>query len=337
MPMNDERAALQAAINGFRVSRLISLAAKLRLADHLAAGPLPAHDLAQLTGSHDDALYRVMRALAGLGIFEEQPGRIFALTPRAELLRSDAPGSLRVAAETIGEEWVWRPWGVLEHSVATGEPAFDRLYGQSTWEWFGRNQAAGDLFNLHMETITRSDVEPVMAAFDFSRARVIVDIGGGQGTLLAAILRRHRQARGVLLNLPSVIDAIDREGLRDLQGRLDLVAGDFFRSAPKGGELYILKDILHDWPDADAGRILAVCAAAMPPQAKLLIIEHMVCPPNQSCTAKLVDIQMMVRTGGRNRTLEEFHSLLTANGFGELELIRTQTGPDLLAVSPQQS
>jgi hypothetical protein len=328
--MIDERAALQNAIGGLRVTHLIAVAAKLRLADHLAAGPKTVGQLAHATGCDAGSLYRVLRALASLGIFAEESDRSFGLTSRAEYLRSDIAGSLRVAAEVAGEEWVWRPWGTLLHSVTSGTTAFDHLYGRSTWEWFGENPAAAALFNQHMEDITSADADAVVAACDLSGVHTLIDIGGGQGRLIAAILRRNSAMRGVLFNLPHVIDSADRQKVQDVAPRLEFVAGDFFKAVPTGGDLYILKEILHDWDDARAREILANCHQAMHANATLLIIEHVICPANQPCSAKLVDIQMMVRTGGRNRTQDEFRELLVASGFTEPEVFQPSRGPGLL-------
>ena len=319
-------------IGGYRLSGLIALAAKLRVADHLATGPKTAGELALLTSCGEDSLYRALRALASWGIFAEEPGRCFRLTPKAEYLRSDAADSLRVAAEVVGEEWAWRPWGSLLHTVRTGTPAFDYLFGESTWRWFGDNPAAAGLFNQHMEGITSKDSEAILAAYDFPGMRTVVDVGGGQGTLLAAILRRHPNATGVLVNLPQVIRSADRERFNDVAHRFEWVAGNFFDAVPAGCDVYVLKDILHDWADEQARSILATCRRAMREDSILLVIEHLVCPPNRHCVAKIVDIQMMVRTGGRNRTQEEFRELFEWSGFGGFEIIRSAGGPELLAV-----
>ena len=335
--MNNDRSTIQHAIGGFRLSQLISVVARLRVADRLTTGPKTVGELAQATGSHEDSLYRVLRTLAGLGIFAEQDGRLFGLTPSADFLRSDVPDSLRVAAEVVGEEWMWRPMGALLHSVMSGEPAFDHLYGGSTWDWFGQNPAASGLFNQLMDATTSADAKTIMSAFDFSDARMVVDIAGGQGVLVAAILRRHPSARGVLFNLPHVIESANRDAVGDVAHRLQFVAGDFFEAVPPGGDLYILKQILHDWNDDRSRDILATCHRAMAENTRLLIIEHLVCPPNHSCRGKAEDIQMMVRTGGRNRTTEEFRDLLIPSGFDLLAIIRPAGGPDVLEARCRKS
>jgi hypothetical protein len=330
--MNEDRVALENLIGGFKLSSLVALAAKLRLADHLSSGPRTAGELAALTSCHEDSLYRALRALAGLGIVTEELDRRFRLTPCGEYLRSDVPGSLKIAAEIVAENWTWQPWGALLHSVRSGETAFDHLFGESTWSWFSTNPEAAALFNQHMDVRTSADAEALLAAFDFFGIRTIVDVGGGQGSLLAAILRRHPGASGVLVNLPHVIESVNRSSFYDLGHRLEFASGDFFHAVPDGADLYILKDILHDWNDDQAQKILETCRAAMHARSVLLVIEYLICPPNQHCAGKVVDIQMMVRTGGRNRTQEEFRDLFNRSGFGEFRLLRPDTGPDLLAV-----
>jgi hypothetical protein len=327
------RDALLGLIGGFRVSQMIAVAAKLRIADHLRDGPRTSRALAQLTGSHHDALYRVLRTLASLGLFAEDEPDLFRLTPLGDWLRSDVPGNVRSAAEVVGEEWMWRPWGALAHTVKTGETAFDALYGQDTWTWFGDHPDAARLFDSLMDEITLADAEAIVAGFDFSAHRTIVDVAGGRGVLLAEILRRNPGARGLLFNVPAVIDSARLTIPRALGDRLELASGDFFRAVPGGGDLYILKNILHDWSDADAAKILVTCRQAMAPHARLLIIEHLVCAPNERCAGKVGDVQMMVRTGGRNRSIAELSRLLTAGGFQQPALRPSAGGPDLLVTA----
>ena len=325
------RRAMLNMLDGFRVSQMVAVAARLGVADYLKDGPKTVQEIAHATGSHEDALYRLLRALACMGVFAEDDGRRFELTSTAEWLRSDVPGSLRVAAEVIGEEWSWQPWGALLWSVRTGETAFDHLYGRSTWDWFAEHAAAGRLFDRHMDAITATDAAAVVAAYDFAAARTIVDVAGGRGVLLAAILKAHPAARGVLLNLPAVVASAGEMLDRDIAERIELVAGDMFDAIPDGGDVYILKNILHDWDDDAALAILATCRRGMPDTATLLVIEHLVqASTSGRCQAHLADVQMMVRTGGRNRTLPELRSLLGAAGFDVLCVIPTAPGPEIV-------
>lgn len=306
---------MQNMIRGYQLTQIVSVAAKLRIADHLKNGPVTVRELATLTGSHEDSLYRLLRALAGMGIFAEEKGLRFRLTPAAELLGSGARGSVRVSAEVAGEDWMWRSWGALLHSVRTGETAFDHLYGKATFDWLSENPAAGQLFDEFMAERTAASVEAVIAAYDFSPARTVVDLGGGAGVLLTAILRHSRIARGILFDLKHVIAAARTKVEPSIARRCEFVSGDIFKAVPRGGDLYILKSILHDWSDVRAQAILATCRRAMAGKGKLLVLEQIVCGPNQPCEAKLADINMLLRTGGRNRTEKEYRDLLATGGF----------------------
>ncbi|MDQ6698883.1 MAG: hypothetical protein M3Z36_01705 [Acidobacteriota bacterium] len=319
---------MQQAIYGFRLSQMISVAAKLRLADLMRERPRRLRELAQASCTHEDSLYRLLRTLAGFGIFAEEEHRTFRLTPEAEFLRSDVPDALRVSAEVVGEPWMWRSWGSLLHSVQTGETAFDHIYGKDTWTYFGEDADASGLFNEFMEELSTPESWAIVEAFDFG-GKTVVDVAGGQGALLSVILERHPTARGVLFNLPHVIDSAPKEN----SAGIEFVRGNFFESVPPGGDVYVLKNILHDWEDGRAKEILAKCRSAMTREARLLIIENLVYGPNEPCKGKGGDINMMVRNGGRNRTEAEFGDLLVASGFEIVRVIPTHGGPDLLKAS----
>lgn len=323
---------LQAMINGYRNSQLLYVAAKLRIADMLLSGPLPVEDIARRAKAHEDSLYRVLRALAGAGVFSEESGRRFALNPMARLLLSQ-PGSLRVTAEITGEPWYWRPFGDMLHTVRTGETAFDHIYGKHTWDWFGENPGPAALFDAYMGEVTGNDTRAVIGNYDWSALRTVVDIGGGNGTLLTAVLREAGSARGILFDMPHVIEAARKVLAPEIAARIQTVAGDFFRSVPSGGDIYLLKNILHDWDDAKSREILVVIRRAIPKRGKLLLIEGIVCGPNQPCSGKSSDITMMVRNGGRNRTEIEYRDLLRAGGF-ELTKTITTPGPGIIEAQP---
>jgi hypothetical protein len=326
---------LSKLIGGFRVSQMISVAAKLRIADHLEGRVKTLAELARAVECPEDSLYRLLRALANQGIFREEDGPAFGLTPLAELLRSDTPRSMRITAEVAGEDWMWRPWGSLFHSVTTGETAFNHEYGKNTWDWFGENPAAGRLFDAYMDEITTRDASVLVAAYPFERARTIVDIGGGRGVLLAEILRQNSSARGILFNLPSVIETASKTLLdTGVAGRIGLVQGSFFDTVPAGGDLYILKNILHDWCDGPVNAILANCRRSLNTGAKLLIIEHIVGLGDRGAAPTTGDMQMMVRTGGRNRTESELRDLLTSGGFHLSRVIQAGSGPAILEALP---
>lgn len=328
------RQRLEALISGYQSAQMIHVAATLKIADLLDQGPRTTAELALSTGTHEDSLYRLMRTLASLGIFSEEDGRRFKLNAMAELLRSGVPGSVRVSAEIAGAEWMWRPWGALLGSVKTGQTAFDRVYGQGTFDWFATHPEAGRLFDAGQAQVTAASASAVMAAYDFSRAKSIVDIGGGDGTLLAAALRASASARGVLMDLPNVVAGARKTFDATLVARTEFVAGDFFKAVPAGGDIYLMKSILHDWNDADCQRILSTVRRAVPAAARVVVAEDLVCGPNQPCPAKPRDINMLVRTGGRNRTEQEYRAVLARGGFAVARVIPTSSTLYLIEAAP---
>jgi hypothetical protein len=320
---------------GFQLTQMVYVAAKLKIADQLAGGPKTAADLAKTTESHEDSLYRLLRALAGYGVFAEEEGRRFRLTPAAEFLRSGVPGSLRAAVEARGEDWTWRAWGALLQSVRTGQTGFDLVYGKNTFDWFAENPQAARLFDDMQADLTARTAAAVTTAYDFSTARTIVDVGGGNGTLLAAILGRHAAPRGVLFDLPHVVKAAAPALAAKLGDRCTVAGGDFFKSVPDGGDVYIMKFILHDWNDVRARAILATCHRAMKPGTALLVIEELVCGPNVACDAKVGDLNMLARLGGRNRTEREYRDLLTAAGFTTRRVLPVSGDLAILEATPR--
>lgn len=329
------RAELADMISGLRWSQMLSVVARLGIADHLRDGLLAVGRLAEVTRSHEDSLYRVLRTLASRGVFAEDEGRRFRLTPAADFLRRDVPGSLRLTAQVMGEEWYWNAWGALPHTVATGETGFDHVYGQNTWDWFAGQPEAAALFNAFQSEGTRASTSALMATYDFRPFRVVADVGGGEGLLLSAILEADPKARGILFELPHVIADAQKRVSPDLAARVRFVPGDFFRSVPEGADLYVLKFIIRDWNDEQARNILLSCRRAMARGATLLVIDQVICEPNQPCDSKPSDVAMMVRTGGRNRTAEEYGALLAAAGFDLTRLELTGQALGLLTAAPK--
>jgi len=312
-------------ITGFWVSRAIYVAAKLRLADLVKDSPKTADELARLTGTHSPSLYRALRALASVGVFTEDGQGRFAQTPLSETLRSDTPGSLRaMAIVELGQEH-FPAWGNLMHSVRTGEIAFDNLFKQSAWEYYAGNPEDASNFNESMRGLTEMVNMTVLDSYDFSGADNLVDVAGGTGGLISAILAAHPRMRGVLFDLPHVIaeagPLLDAAGVRD---RCEISTGDFFRSVPEGGDAYVMKWIIHDWDDEKSTAILKNIHRAMNKKGKLLLIEMVVLEGNQPDLSKFLDLNMMVMTGGRERTEAEFKSLLAASGFELTRVIRTK-------------
>lgn len=319
-------AAMLQMISGFWISRAIYIAAKLGLADHLCDGHKTADDLAAATGTHAPSLYRVLRALASVGVFTEDEKRGFALTPLAETLRTDVPGSLRAFATVeLGEEH-YPAWGELLHSVKTGEIAFDRAFGMPVWKFFEQNPDNAKTFNDAMTGLTSSVNDAVLSSYDFSSIGRIVDIGGGHGSLIVAILKANPEMRGVLFDAPPVIEG-SRDRIRDegLAERCETVAGDFFASVPGGCDAYILKWIIHDWDDERSVAILKNCHRAMAENGRLLLVEAVVPQSSEPHFSKFIDLNMLVMTGGRERTEDEYRTLFEAAGFRLTRIIPTES------------
>jgi hypothetical protein len=277
----------------------------------------------------------VLRALAGSGIFAEDEQGRFALTPLAEPLRSDVSMSLRAYAEMQGGPWVWQSMGAMEHALRTGEPAFRHLFGMSGFEAQAANPELGRLQVEGLASVGRAQDAAILAAYDFRDARTIVDVAGGQGALLRGILAAAPEARAVLLDVPHVIAmARPRFAEAGLADRAELVTGDFFAGVPTGGDLYILRKVIHDWYDAEAVAILRSCRAAMRPGAKLLLIETVVPEGNDYAYAKLLDLLMLVYPGGQERTLAEYRTLLATAGFELRAVIPTASSVSLLEAVP---
>lgn len=303
-------------INGFQVTQAIHVASTLRIADHLKDGPRSAEELAPLTQSHADALYRLLRALAAVGVFKEDESRRFALTPMGDCLRSDSATPIGAWAEYTGSPYVWRTWGHLLHSIRTGENAFQSLNGQDIWSYRAERPAEGAVFDRAMTELSRGSAEAVIAAYDFSQFYHVVDVGGGRGLMLATILGAHPGMQGTLFDQPGVVAGakavLEMHGIAD---RCRVVGGSFFEKVPEGGDAYVMRVVIHDWDDDDALAILKTCRLAMRETAKLLLIERIVAPANEMPATKFMDLNMLALPGGRERTREEFADLFAKSGF----------------------
>jgi predicted O-methyltransferase YrrM len=310
-----------AMASGNWVAASLYAAAVLGIADLLAEGPRSAGDLAEATQADPDALRRLLRMLAAHGVFAERGDGRFEQTELSTLLRDDAAGSLRSMLLMYGSE-VWRvPWGEMVHSIRTGETAFSKMHGAELFEYMKRDGEFAATFNRAMTEGSARLAAEIVVAYDFSGFGTIVDVGGGQGWLLSAILRAVPAARGVLVDLPHVIEtARALIGERGVADRCELVSGSFFESVPAGGDAYVLKWIIHDWNDADATRILRTVRAAVPRTGRLIVFDRVLPervregnPLDQSGT--LMDLNMLVNVTGRERTEAEFRRLFAAAGF----------------------
>jgi len=310
---------------GALLTQSLYVAAKLGVADLLAGGPRPVSELAEAAGAHERSLYRVMRSLAGVGVFRETAPQTFALTPLAEPLRSDAPGSMRNGLVFMGEEWHYRVWSNMMHSVRTGEPAWGATHGAEVFDYFAANPAHGEIFNGAMTDMSASTAPAVVGAYDFGGLKTVADIAGGHGYLLSQILKANPGLSGLLFDVPQVIEGagalLEREGV---SARVERVAGDFFRSVPRA-DAYVLKHIIHDWDDERAALILKNINAAMGPEGRVLIVETVVPEGNGPHYSKLLDLEMLTSPGGAERTAEEYAALLAAAGLRLSRIVPTRS------------
>ncbi|MDQ6601971.1 MAG: acetylserotonin O-methyltransferase [Chloroflexota bacterium] len=327
--------ALRRLVDGYQISQAIYVAATLGIADLLTDGPRTSDALAAATDADPGTLYRLLRALASVNVLREEEGHHFSLTPLGDCLRSDAPEPVRGWAAYSGRPYVWNAWADLLHSVKTGGNAFRHLHGMDVWEYRTGHPEENAIFNGAMTALSRRATASVLATYDFARFGRVVDVGGGRGALLAALLARHPKMRGILFDLPHVV-ANAEQLLRDagVADRSEVVGGDFFAAVPEGGDTYILRAILHDWEDTEATAILSSCRRAIGAEGRLLVIEWAVGPPNEGRDGKFSDLQMLVAPGGQERTPEEYGTLFAAAGFRLTEVFPTKTGHTIIEGVP---
>jgi hypothetical protein len=326
--------ALIQLTTGCWISQAVYVAAKLGVADMLMDGPKSCGEIAEATQTDRRSLHRLLRLLASVGVFAETSDGQFELTPMAECLKSDGPFSMRAWATMMGEAWHWEMWGELLYSVKTGKPAFDLVHGARPFEYFPRNPEAAWLFDRAMTSLSVPEAPAILASFDFSKLRKIVDVAGGNGSLIIPLLKTNPETAAILFDLPHVIerakDRIEGEGLTE---RCELIGGDIFMAAPEGGDLYILKHIIHDFDDEQALSILRNCRRAMSGEARLLVIEMVIPPGNEPSFGKLVDLEMLL-IGGVGRTEAEYRTLLTEAGFKLTKITATNSPVSIIESVP---
>jgi hypothetical protein len=328
-------ATLRRLVNGYQATQAIHVAAVLGIADLLADAPRDTADLAAATGTHAPALARLLRALAGLGVLAEDDRGRYALTAVGDCLRSDAPEPVGGWAAFVGRRPHWQAWSHLLHSVRTGETAFPLANGRDVWAFRAENPEEGAVFDRAMTSLARRATGAVLEAYDFSRFGVLVDVGGGAGAFVAAVLAANQGLRGVLFDLPGV--AADAPGLLAEAGvadRCEVVAGSFFDAVPAGGDAYVLKSVLHDWEDAEATAIVRAVRAAIPPHGLLLVVERDLGEPNGAADAKLSDLNMLVNTGGLERSRDGYAAVLSAGGFSLRRTVPTAAGLQVIEAAP---
>jgi hypothetical protein len=332
------RLALFQMITGHYVSRAIWVAAKLGIADLLADGPRPGAQLAASAGVHAPSLHRVMRLLASVGVFAENENGGFALTPIGEWLQS-GPGSSSPVALLFAEPNIMRAWGDLLYSVETGNTAFDHVFGMDVFAYLAAHPEEAAVFNRAMTAVTAPVAGMAAAAYDFSQFTHIVDVGGGQGALLTAILKSNPALRGTLFDLPHVTEsARPLLAAAGLAARCEISSGDFFHAVPAGADAYIVKHVIHDWDDERSTAILKNCRRAMAPQGKLLLVETVlperIAPSPMNFIATGSDVNMLVNAGGRERTETEFRALVDAAGFRLTRIVPTQSLSSVIEATP---
>jgi len=333
----DERqaaATLMTLINGYQVSQAIHVAASLGVADLLKDGARPSHEVASAAGAQPAAMCRLLHALASVGVVEKHEDARFSLTELGQCLRSDSPHSRAAWARYVGRPYIWCSWGEMRHSVTTGEPAFEHLYGTGIWDWRAQHPEETQVFDAAMTELAGGVSDVIAEAFDFSRFGRLVEVGGGHGALMSAILARNPGITGILFDLPHVV-AGSAQTLRGshVLGRCEVVGGDMHAGLPPDGDAYLFKSVLMDEDDETVGAILQSCRSVIRPGGRLIIVERLMEEPAQG-NPNLTDLTMLVITGGRERSSAEFSDLLDRAGFRLDQRVATRSPFTLLIGLP---
>ncbi|MGW2642833.1 methyltransferase [Streptomyces sp. NPDC001348] len=322
-------------VTSFWVARAVHAATALGVPDALADEPRTTADLAAATGTDPRSLARLLRTLAGVGVLRSDTDGRYTTTPLGDALRSDVPGSLASFVQMELGEAHHAAWGLLVDSVRSGEPVFERAVGKKIWQFFADTPAMNAHLGKAMTGLTAMVADAVLDVYDFGRHERIVDVGGGEGGFLASILTAHPRAHGVVLDLPHVVahgrERIEAAGLAD---RCELVGGDFFEKVPEGGDLYTMKWVLHDWDDDAAVEILRSCRRVMGANARLLVVDTVVPEGDGFSPSKIIDLNMMVLSGGQERTADEFRRLLAAAGFTLSRILPTRSPSSVVEAVP---
>lgn len=309
------KAELRRLISGYQVSQAIYVAARLRLAELLHYGPADCASLARAVGADDGAIFRLLRELSSVGLFTDRGDRRFAITPLGELLRGDAQDSLHSRALLAGQEWIWRPWSRLFESVVSGRSSFESIYGRSFFEYLSDDATAREIFQAAMTSGTARKAE-LIESFDFSSARSVVDIGGGYGGLVVALLMRYPALVGVVFERMEVaVGARIAVARTEVAARCAVVAGDFRQAVSVTADVYVLSQVLHDWSEDEAVAILRNCRRAMRSRSRLFLIERMPSQDGSERRGRLSDLNMLVLLGGRERSLDEYEQLLVGADY----------------------
>jgi len=315
--MNDlpPTARVMQVLMGVMNSAAVSAIARLGIPDHLHSGPKTVEELAHAVGAKPELLFRLMRATAGLGILTQTPDGRWEQTPMSDVLRSDATETLRHFACLIADDWHVRALGSLDETVRTGEQATNRIYGMPVFAYFEKDRKSAENFNRAMTSFSTVEAPTITKSYDFSGVRSLTDIGGGHGLFLATILERYPDMTGTLFELAQVVNSLADGPLERFKNRVRVLAGDMFRSVPAGADAYIMKRIVHDWSDEQCGKILSSCRAGVANGGKLLVVDSVVPADANYDPSKVMDLMMMLFSGGKERTEKEFSALFAASGW----------------------
>ena len=324
---NAELQRLMGLINGYRATQAIHVAVVLGIPELVSTNPRCAADLAVTTSTHPASLLRLLRTLKALDLLHEDADGRFSATPSGQFLTAAGSKSLRSWAHLVGSSHMWTAWGGLLQAIRSGQTAFQQIHGASVWDVRRAHDEDGRLFSLAMREATQNLATEFLTTVDFSTSSHVIDIGGGDGTLISRILGQWQHLRATLFDLPYAIENLDRKTLSDCAtDRVEVIPGDFFSHVPRGGDTYLLKHVLHDWSDLEAEKILRRCRVAMEGQGRLLIVELLLETDSQSVEANLADLHMMVVTGGRERSHDEMKSLLRRCGFVASKITKLSGG-----------
>jgi O-methyltransferase/methyltransferase family protein len=317
------------------VSSLVYVAAQMSLADRLAEAPKTADELAQSTATDAPSLYRVLRTLAGMGLFTEDSGHRFSLTPLGDVLRTGTPGSVRSAVLTMAGDLVTKSMGQFHYSIQTGKTGFEKAFGMPLFEWLANHPAEASMFSETMVGFHGAEPAAVATAYDFSQFETVIDVGGATGNLLTAVLGHHPKPRGILFDLPHVVrDASALIQTRGLTHRITIESGSFFEGVPAADGVYLLSHIIHDWSEAQCLTILGNCRRAMKPNSLLLIIEMVLPTGNTPHPGKMLDMIMLAVAGGQERTEPEYRVLLDKAGFRLTQVVPTESAVSIVEALP---
>lgn len=323
-------AVMMQMASGYWMTQLIYAAAKLGIADLLKSGPKSCEEIASATGTNPKSIYRVLRTLAGAGVFAETEHGHFTLTPLAASLQSGVPGSMRAMAVMFGEEQ-YQAWGNILYTLQTGESSFEHMYGVPMFKYFVDNPEPGEIYEEAMTSVSAAEKAEILKSYDFSYIKKLVEVGGGHGSFISSILLANPHMKGVLFDQPYVIEGAHIIKDLGLEDRCEQIAGNFYESVPSGGDAYSLKHVLHGCSDEQSITVLKNCHKAMVDNGKLLIVERIVGSGPDSFLAKFLDVNMMLLVkGGCERTEAEYRNIIEASGFKVTRVVPSKSGTSVI-------